>query len=130
LFDSDNAPTRKVMDWTASETREGKQWLDFFRSAIKARKAEIIPRLKAMQGVRQEIHIIERRALAVHWPLDKGELVLISNMSDEDTYCPELPEGDALFESEEGVYAELTRGIMAPWTAVWILDSEGVSKKR
>lgn len=108
----------------------GKKPEDFpvwLREALEIRKKEIAPRLAGIKDGRGKYTLTEENAVSMSWTLaDGSELALLANLSDENAYIPELPEGDLLFESESGAYAELTRGITVPWSVVWLLDTSSV----
>jgi malto-oligosyltrehalose trehalohydrolase len=91
--------------------------LDWYRRVLAIRHAEIIPRLKDMDGNAGQFEVLGDAALVVRWMLgDSSELMLAANLKATALPGFSLPSGRILW-SEGSAEA----GQLAPWSVVWTL---------
>jgi malto-oligosyltrehalose trehalohydrolase len=102
------------------------EWLSFYRRLLSLRRAEIIPRLRGMQGNSGRYQVLGAGAVMVHWTLGDGSrLSLAANLSGEaaagNLGCA-VSAGD--FKGREifsvGSFAG---GRLGAWSAAWSLES-------
>jgi malto-oligosyltrehalose trehalohydrolase len=94
---------------------------DWCRRIIALRRAEVVPRLRGIGGRSSRYEIIDDRAVLVRWTMGDGaQLSLAANLKDTDSRPLETPRGRVLWS--EG---SLREGVLAPWSAVWILAEHG-----
>jgi maltooligosyltrehalose trehalohydrolase len=91
-----------VLDWSAIDRPEHGEWLAWYRHMLRLRAAEIVPRLKGMEGHAGEWRPLAARALSVTWRLGDGSrLALFANFAETPVALSALPEGRILYVSHK-----------------------------
>ena len=99
------------------------QWLAFYRTLIRLRHAEIIPRLERTSDIRSHYQLLTEHVLFVEWQLAQGTtFTLLGNVGDDETRIPETALGWLLFVSELETEQALGQGRLPAWTAAWFLN--------
>jgi malto-oligosyltrehalose trehalohydrolase len=113
-----------VLDWTALDREPHRGWLDLHRDLLALRHREIVPRLRGIRGGHAGFELLGERAVRVHWTLGDGAILsLIANLGDDPVNHRQVPSGDLLYATEDGVVHALRAGTLRPWSAAWFLDA-------
>jgi len=89
-----------VLDWSAIERPEHREWLAWYRQMLRLRAAEIAPRLKGTAGHAGQWRPLAARALAVMWRLGDGSrLSLFANFAETPVAPEARPAGRILYAS-------------------------------
>lgn len=111
-----------VLDWSEPHRPAHGQWLAYYRTLIRLRHVEIIPRLERMSNIRSRYRLLTEQLLFVDWQLaDGATLTLLANAGDAETRVPEPAPGRLLFVSEANAEPALGQGRLPAWTAAWFL---------
>lgn len=115
------------LDWSEIEAAEHREWHKFYRDLLQVRRAEIVPRLKAIGGYAGTCEILGPQAVHVAWALDDGsELTVVTNLTDAWLTITIHDLGRVLWT--EGSYTE---DRLAPWTVAFGLrERDEAAKKR
>jgi malto-oligosyltrehalose trehalohydrolase len=108
--------------WDIASTPSQAEWTELYRSLLRLRNAEIVPRLHGI-GAHSGHYSIEGHVVHVHWKMGDGSrLSLVTNLGpDTETILPRPP-GTLLWR--EG---DLSATTIGPWAVRWSLapsDSE------
>ena len=72
------------LDWDDREADEHADWLSLYRTLLRIRRDEIVPRLDGIEGYAGHYEIIADRALKVWWTLSDGSvLTMLANLTPE-----------------------------------------------
>jgi malto-oligosyltrehalose trehalohydrolase len=108
------------LGWNAATSGVHAEWAAFYRRLLALRRAEIIPRLRGMQGNSGRYQVLGAGAVMVHWTLGDGvQLRLVANLSAVRLDVPAAAsEGREIFMlgSSDGRR-------LGPWTVAWSLQS-------
>ena len=110
------------LDWRDAESERGSRFLAFYRAALAARHASVVPRLARGGAAAGSSRRVGASGIEVTWTLGDGtSLALAANLGDD--ACAELgrPRGRVLFESEPGVVGSPASGGLPGWSAAWFL---------
>jgi maltooligosyltrehalose trehalohydrolase len=78
------------LDWAEPEQSEHARWLARYRTLLKIRALEIVPRLAGMPSFAGQYHVLGPRAVIVEWQLvDHSRLLLVANFSDQTVLTPD-----------------------------------------
>ena len=118
---------RSRLDWECVARPPHREWLSLYHQLLGIRHAEIIPRLRGIQGGRASARLAGDRAIAVQWVLGDGSyLALLANLGGESVESSERPTGNLLFASEDGLETSLRKGMLPPWSVAWFLGPESM----
>ncbi|PTE20050.1 malto-oligosyltrehalose trehalohydrolase [Cereibacter changlensis JA139] len=76
------------IDWMHRDTARGTDWLDFTRSLLQVRHAEIVPHLARAPGHGGKVLMASEDKVAVDWQLDGAILRLRANFDDREAALP------------------------------------------
>ena len=112
------------LDWEDIERAPHSGWLNWYRRVLAIRRAEIVPRLPAIQvGGRYEV--LGDGAILVRWAIGGGEtLVLAANLAATRTAGFPAEPGRVLWQEGEAG----RDGTLDPWTVRWSVE-EGLRYK-
>ena len=110
------------LDWSDRERADHARWLAFYRTLLRLRANEIVPRLAGIQGgARREL--VPPHLLTVHWTLnDASVLHLVANLGQAPAHRDRQYDGRVLYSSDPGVNPALSEGEMPPWSVLWMLE--------
>jgi maltooligosyltrehalose trehalohydrolase len=104
------------LDWAEIETGEHRDWLEFYRSLIALRKAEIVPRIPHIGGFSASYEMNGPRAATIRWQLDDGSrLVLRTNLGKAERVLGE-DAGRTIWS-----IGTIETGLYGPWSVSWSL---------
>jgi len=110
------------LDWHCLEAPQHKAWLEYYRSLLALRRAQVLPRLPGMGGG-AEFELARASGLAVRWRLGDGaRLSLLANLGDAP--LDRLPRfsGTPFYFSQANLPALLASGHMPPWSVAWFIE--------
>jgi len=112
--------TASKLDWEALTREEHEDWMALHELLLKLRHNAIVPRLA---GTRSDGgRCWDGRALTAAWAMGDGaRLTLVANLGPGERSGFEVPPGDLLFETEEGLFDALETGKLPSWSALWFL---------
>jgi malto-oligosyltrehalose trehalohydrolase len=94
-------------------------WLSFYRQLLLLRRAEIIPRLRGMQGNSGQYRVLGGGAVIVHWTLGDGSrLTLTANLSAEALGLAHREKSGEIFS-----VGSIEGGRRGAWSVAWSLQS-------
>jgi malto-oligosyltrehalose trehalohydrolase len=119
---------RSRLDWEHLAEQTGQEWLAFYRSLLRLRHEQIVPRLPGMRDG-GECRPLGLRGLWVQWRLgDNSRLGLLANMSSAsleidkiDLPAGDLPAGDTLHRYPREMEDWSPPHPLPPWSVVWFL---------
>lgn len=79
------------IDWTARETDEGRDWLDFTRALLEVRAREVVPLLAGAPGHGGRVIAADDGLIAVDWRLDGATLAVRANLGETPREAPGAP---------------------------------------
>ncbi len=111
---------KAILDWASIEHAQGRQWLDWHRAALRARHAEIAPRLKNLLARAGRYAVLQEQGLCADWTFaDGGRLHLLANLSDA-PLAVSVPPGRIIYACPAPSAA--VAGPLAPWSVVWSIE--------
>jgi maltooligosyltrehalose trehalohydrolase len=111
------------LDWGVLQREPHSGWLSWYRSILRIRKAEIVPRLRLIVSGGTSYQILGHCAVQVQWRVGSTErLELSANLSgDTIEHCHD-PSGRILWQ--ENTAARSDSGL-APWSVCWRIVQSG-----
>jgi maltooligosyltrehalose trehalohydrolase len=104
------------LGWNEAEQGTHAEWLSLYRKLLSLRQAEIIPRLKGIQGNSGQHELLGNGAVLVKWTLGDGSrLTLAANLSDKPLKA-QRPGGREIFS-----IGPVEDDRLAAWSVVWTL---------
>jgi maltooligosyltrehalose trehalohydrolase len=112
------------LNWNEIPQPEHGQWLIFYRRLLRLRCRHIIPRLRDACAIKANYAILGDRSLTACWRFrDGSELTLLANLGTDAISSINVPASQVIYLSEEVGENALKRGILAPWSVAWFLQS-------
>jgi 1,4-alpha-glucan branching enzyme len=106
------------LDWDEAAAEPHAGWLEWYRSLLAVRRAEIVPRLAVLGGNAARFELIGEEAVLVRWRLGGGEeLTLAANLSASPKDGFPAASGRILWQ--EGA---AKGGRFGPWAVRWSID--------
>jgi malto-oligosyltrehalose trehalohydrolase len=112
------------LEWSSLSETPHCDWLDFYRTLLKLRHREIVPRLAGIPGNSNSQTQLGERGLRIDWRLGDGStLTVLANLGerplpvDSDT----LPSGDPIYAHPPGWLVCSGSDILRPWCVAWFL---------
>ena len=106
------------LDWEEIERAPHSGWLNWYRRALAIRRAEIVPRLPAIQGGGR-YEVLGDGAVLVRWAIGGGEtLVLAANLAATPSAGFPAEPGHVLWQEGEAGHD----GTFDPWTVRWSVE--------
>jgi maltooligosyltrehalose trehalohydrolase len=108
------------LNWDTLSQPPQRAWLKRYRSLLRIRHQELVPRLPLIRSQETRVQRLGRRALKAMWAVGPTEtLCLIANLAPEAARCAEPVRGRILWrEGPDSKGSEL-----APWSVVWAICS-------
>jgi malto-oligosyltrehalose trehalohydrolase len=105
------------LDWSRLHDPEATRWLEFYRRLLGIRRTEIMPLIPEIRSARYAF-AGPGTATRVAWSLSDGSnLVLLYNLSAEQTSNPQRSEGRLLYTSAPSAAAQQH---LDPWSVIWL----------
>jgi maltooligosyltrehalose trehalohydrolase len=112
-----------ILNWDCLNQPVHREWLCFYKRLLALRRQKILPLLRGMGIQGSRFRLLGPRTVATEWSLDAGAtLILLANLGDERTICPEGREGTLIFQTGT-VPKELAQGFLPPWYVGWFLNN-------
>jgi maltooligosyltrehalose trehalohydrolase len=109
------------LDWDTLAQPPHKEFVDFYRTLLRVRQEEIVPRVHGMTSNRASFSMLSERALAATWELiDNERLSLLSNLSAKPVQHSTSVPGRLLYSTAQSTADQLGHGL-PPWSAAWFL---------
>jgi 1,4-alpha-glucan branching enzyme len=111
------------LNWDDREADPHSDWLALYRTLLRIRREEIVPRLSGMEGYAGHYEIIAGRALKVWWTLSDGSVLsMLANLT------PEPLDGVNAWDQGRHLWLEgiATGSGLEPWSlVVSMVDARG-----
>ena len=105
------------LGWTEAEHGPHAEWLSFYRKLLSLRHAEIIPRLRGIQGNSGQYQVLGDGAVLVQWTLGDGSLLtLATNLSAKPLDVAHRTGVREIFSN-----GSVEDGRLGAWSVVWSL---------
>jgi len=106
------------LNWDDQNQPRHAEWLSTYRTLLKLRQTEIVPRLANISGHAGTYTLLEGGALRVSWTLGDGtRLSLLANLSPDPVHINETPAGRILWQQNN-----INDGTMGAWGVVWTIE--------
>lgn len=116
---------QSILDWSALQTEEARQWLELHRHLLALRRREIAPRLSGIQGGSARASSLGERGLKVEWRLaDAARLILLANLGAGAIDKVEMPAGRVLYVTTDDVIAQWQQQRLPGWSVAWLIQEE------
>ncbi|WP_119681141.1 malto-oligosyltrehalose trehalohydrolase [Indioceanicola profundi] len=113
--------TSAKLAWDDRTKTPHAEWLDWYRSALKVRRAEIVPRLRDIKGNAGSYELVGKAGIVVRWRMGDGStLAVAANLSAEPAEGFPEPAGRVIWS-----VGEATGGRFGPWAVHWHLEEGG-----
>jgi maltooligosyltrehalose trehalohydrolase len=117
---------RSCLDWAEPERPGHRDWLALYRRLLALRPAEIVPRLRGMEGGQGSYEPVGGTGLMVRWGLGDGSrLVLCANLGEEPLGGFPPGSGAPLYATHDGPLPEA--GVLPAWAVVWFIQGPAPS---
>jgi malto-oligosyltrehalose trehalohydrolase len=105
------------LDWSRLRDVAAAEWLEFHRSLLAIRRAQIMPLIPGIRGANHEVSGAGA-PMRVSWSLaDGSQLVLLCNLRAQECAPPQRIEGHMLYSSHP---LTDTGRAMDPWCVIWL----------
>jgi maltooligosyltrehalose trehalohydrolase len=112
------------LDWSEIGQPSHRDWLRFYRSLLKLRCQQIVPRLRAGCVVDADYEVFGDRGITADWKFpDQSKLILMANLGTESIAGVTFPASQAIYSSEEVTADTLKQGVLPAWSVAWFLES-------
>jgi maltooligosyltrehalose trehalohydrolase len=111
------------LDWSRPRETEHARVLSDYRRLLAIRRRDIVP-LLAQLGAGRCITSGGEGAFTVEWSAPQRTLRLIANLGSAAAPLPARLAGRVLFATHPGIRATQTRGTLAPWSVLWLLEQQ------
>ncbi len=114
---------RSKLNWDCLSRSSHKTRLAYYRGLLALRRRHIVPRLHGIRGGQAYFRLLDERLLEVAWVLgDRSRLTLVASLGQSVEKRIGRPEGDLLWETEEGTARHEAFEAMPRWYAAWFLE--------
>ncbi len=114
---------RSKLNWDCLSRSFHKTRLAYYRGLLALRRRHIVPRLHGIRGGQAYFRLLDERLLEVAWVLgDRSRLTLVASLGQSVEKRIGRPEGDLLWETEEGTARHEAFEAMPRWYAAWFLE--------
>jgi malto-oligosyltrehalose trehalohydrolase len=113
-----------VLDWSRIQQPPHRARLALYRRLLDIRRREIVPRLGGTRGGSARIEEIGERHCRLRWRLGEGSILMLdTNLSADVTRSSSSPmlQGRVLHESERDLPTQIAKGILPPWSVLWMI---------
>ena len=109
--------SRSKLDWDELDRPVHQEWLAFYRSLLRLRREELVPRLTGVLVGSATVQLCGDRAVWVQWHLNDGAtLTLAANFDDLPCWVDPPVIGEPLF-----IVGSIRNGELGPWSVAWFL---------
>ncbi len=114
---------RSGLEWERRRLPEHAAWLEHYRTLLRTRHRDVMPRLAGLRGNAATVRRFDRGGLCLDWRLGDGScLRLMANLADREASPPPTGErGRTIFSMPEQTVPSIDSGCMPPWSVAWFL---------
>lgn len=111
-----------TLRWEERAEPPHREALAFYAAALAARRAHVVPLLRAGEAPRTETAMLGERAFRIAWSFPGGSrLAVHANLGDHPVAVAGLA-GETVFATEPSVEEAGARGAMPPWSVLWKIE--------
>ena len=111
-----------VLDWSATQSDDGRAWLALYRDLLHVRRKDIVPLLPRIGGNAGQFQIHGAHGLTVEWEVLNGpRLCLYANLESKPLdQAPHPRPGRIIATAGDGMAEHLASGRWPAWSVAWV----------